>query len=210
MNSENDRAAELAERYNVSRESLARLRKYVELLLIWQQRMNLIGPATIDSIWERHIHDSLQLLPLLPKGTIAIAELGSGAGIPGLVVAIAANLEAHLYDSNSKKSAFLREAIRTTGANAKVHNIRLEALKTEAHLPAVQCVLARALAPLPLLLDNAEPFLRTGATGLFHNGQDVELELTEATKYWRLQLSKHQSAVDSRGVILDVKEAARV
>ena len=210
MNSENDRAAELAERYNVSRESLARLRKYVELLLIWQQRMNLIGPATIDSIWERHIHDSLQLLPLLPKGTIAIAELGSGAGIPGLVVAIAANLEAHLYDSNSKKSAFLREAIRTTGANAKVHNIRLEALKTEAHLPAVQCVLARALAPLPLLLDYAEPFLRTGAIGLFHKGQDVELELTEATKYWRLHLSKHQSAVDSRGVILDVKEAARV
>ena len=210
MSSENDRAAELAERYNVSRESLARLRKYVELLRTWQRRINLIGPATIDTIWERHIHDSLQLLPLLPKGTTAIAELGSGAGIPGLIVAIAANLEAHLYDSNSKKSAFLREAIRMTGANATVHNIRLEALKTEAHLPAVQCVLARALAPLPLLLDYAEPFLRTGATGLFHKGQDVELELTEATKYWRLQLSKHQSAVDSRGVILDVKEAARV
>ena len=210
MSSENDRAAELAERYNVSRESLARLRKYVQLLLVWQQRINLIGPATIDTIWERHIHDSLQLLPLLPRGTTAIAELGSGAGIPGLIVAIAGNLEAHLYDSNSKKSAFLREAIRLTGAKAKVHNIRLEALKTEPHLPPVQCVLARALAPLPLLLDYAEPFLRTGANGLFHKGQDVELELTEATKYWRLQLSKHQSAVDSRGVILDVKEAARV
>ena len=210
MSSPADRAVELAERYNVSRESLERLRKYVELLLSWQRRMNLIGPATIDAVWERHIHDSLQLLPLLPKETSAIAELGSGAGIPGLIVAIARNLEAHLYESNSKKSAFLREAIRTTGAKAKVHNIRLESLKTQFHLPRVQCVLARALAPLPLLLDYAEPFLRTGATGLFHKGQDVELELTEATKYWRLRLSKHQSAVDSRGVILDVKEAARV
>lgn len=205
-----DRAGELAARYNVSRESLTRLRQYVDLLLRWQQRVNLIGPATIASVWDRHIHDSLQLLPLLPPDTTAIAELGSGAGIPGLVVAIAANLEAHLYESNAKKSAFLREAIRLTGTKASVHNIRLESLRSKSDLPKVQCVMARALAPLPLLLDHAEPFLKSGAIGLFHKGQDVDLELTEATKYWTLTVSKHQSAVDSRGVILDVKEATRV
>ncbi len=205
-----DRAEELAALYNVSRESLERVRLYVDLLLRWQQRVNLIGPTTIASIWDRHVHDSLQLLPLLPPGTTAIAELGSGAGIPGLVVTIAGNLEAHLYESNSKKSAFLREAIRLTGAKASIHNIRLESLTSETNLPKVQCVVARALAPLPLLLDYAEPFLKSGAIGLFHKGQDVDLELTEATKYWTLTVSKHQSAVDSRGVILDVKEATRV
>jgi 16S rRNA (guanine527-N7)-methyltransferase len=210
MSSDSDRAEELAQRYNVSRESLTRLRQYVDLLLNWQRRINLIGPATVDTVWDRHVHDSLQLLPLLPRGTTAIAELGSGAGIPGLVVAIAGNYEAHLYDSNTKKSAFLREAIRLTGTRAQVHNVRLESLKLAGHLPKVQCVMARALAPLPLLLDYAEPFFKSGAVALFHKGQDVDLELTEATKYWTLNLSKHQSAVDSRGVILDVKEAARV
>jgi 16S rRNA (guanine527-N7)-methyltransferase len=208
--SANGRAQVLAERYNVSRESLSRLEAYVDLLLHWQKRINLIGPATVETIWERHVHDSLQLLPLLPPSTQVIAELGSGAGIPGLITTIAGNLEAHLYDSNSKKSAFLGEAIRLTGAKATVHTLRLENLKTASRLPKVQCVLARALAPLPLLLDYAEPFLKEGAIGLFHKGQDVDLELTEATKYWRLTVSKHQSAVDSRGVILDVREATRV
>lgn len=210
MNAAADRADELAAQYNVSRESLSALRLYVDLLLTWQRRINLIGPATIESIWERHIHDSLQVLPLIPKGTTAIAELGSGAGIPGLIVAIAGRYEAHLYDSNSKKSAFLREAIRQTGIRAQVHTQRLEKIKTDPHLPKVQCVLARALAPLPLLLDYAEPFLKAGAIGLFHKGQDVDLELTEATKYWTLNVSKHPSAVDSRGVILEVREATRV
>lgn len=210
MNAAADRADELAAQYNVSRESLSALRLYVDLLLTWQRRINLIGPATIESIWERHIHDSLQVLPLIPRGTTAIAELGSGAGIPGLIVAIAGRYEAHLYDSNSKKSAFLREAIRQTGIRAQVHTLRLEDLKFDPHLPKVQCVLARALAPLPLLLDYAEPFIKAGAIGLFHKGQDVDLELTEATKYWTLNVSKHPSAVDSRGVILEVREATRV
>ena len=196
--------------YNVSRESFAKLQVYVDLLLAWQSRINLIGPSTLDSIWTRHILDSVQLLPLLPGKTPIIAELGSGAGFPGLVIALTGGLQAHLYESNGKKAAFLREAIRKTGAHAQVHNVRLETLAGATNVPLVQCVLARALAPLPLLLDYAEPFLRTGSTGLFHKGQDVDLELTEATKYWRLTFSKHQSVCDSRGVILEVKEAIRV
>lgn len=203
-------ASSIFDRFDVSRESRPRLERYVELLLSWQKRINLIGPATASVVWERHILDSLQLLPLLPKGTRAIAELGSGAGIPGLVVAIAADLEAHLYESNGKKAAFLREAARQTGTRAHVHMVRLETLRTERTLPAVDCVLARALAPLPLLLDYAEPFLAQGARGLFHKGQDIDVELTEATKYWKMKITKHASLCDSRGVILEVHEAIRV
>lgn len=203
-------AQDILERFDVSRESRSRLETYVKLLLAWQQRINLIGPATIPFVWERHIHDSLQLLPLLPRNTRIIAELGSGAGIPGLVIAMAAGLEAHLYESNGKKTAFLREAARQTQTKAHIHMQRLETLTASKDVPAVQCVVARALAPLPLLLDYAEPFLSKGAVGLFHKGQDVDTELTEATKCWKIQFSKHVSQCDPRGVILEIHEATRV
>jgi 16S rRNA (guanine527-N7)-methyltransferase len=203
-------AIELLDRYNVSRESRQKIETYVKLLLTWQQRINLIGPATVATVWDRHICDSLQLLPLMPKDIRAIAELGSGAGIPGLVLAMASGLQAHLYESNGKKAAFLREAARQTGTAATVHNVRLETLSVKTDLPKVQCVVARALAPLPLLLDYAEPFLSKGALGLFHKGQDVDAELTEATKYWRIGLTTHASQCDSRGVILEIREATRV
>lgn len=203
-------AQALLDRFNVSRESCQKIDTYVSLLLTWQQRINLIGPATVASVWDRHICDALQLLPHLPPGTRSLAELGSGAGIPGLVLAMAAGLDAHLYESNGKKAAFLREAARQTGTRAVVHNVRLESLKGGAGIPEVQCVVARALAPLPLLLDYAEPFLSRGALGLFHKGQDVDVELTQATKYWKLALAKHASHCDSRGVILEIREATRV
>lgn len=202
-------AANVLAGYNVSRESLARLERYVELLLTWQKKINLIGPSTVETVWKRHVLDAVQLLPLLPANCRTLAEHGSGAGIPGLVLTIAAGLEGHLYESNGKKVAFLREASRQLGINAHIHHVRIETLAA-THVPDVDVVVARALAPLTLLLDYAEPFLRKGAIGLFHKGQDVELELTEATKYWKLVFSKHQSACDSRGVILEVKEAKRV
>jgi len=203
-------AAAVLDRFDVSRESRQKIEIYVKLLLTWQQRINLIGPDTASQVWERHVCDSLQLLQLLPADCHSIAELGSGAGIPGLILAMAADVEAHLYESNGKKAAFLREAARQTGTRAIVHNVRLETLRGETRLPPVQCVVARALAPLPLLLDYAEPFLSRGATGLFHKGQDVDAELTEATKYWRIDVLKHASQCDSRGVILEIREATRV
>lgn len=196
--------------YDVSRESCQRLQAYVDLLLTWQKRINLIGPSTAEQVWTRHILDAVQLLPLFPPGRLALADLGSGAGIPGLVLAIAGGHEANLYESNGKKAAFLGQAIRTTGANARVHQVRLEDLPGLPGLPGIAVVTARALAPLPLLLDYAEPFLDAGAIGLFHKGQDVDNELTEATKYWKLQVKKHPSITDSRGVILEVREASRV
>ena len=196
--------------FGVSRESSERLKLYVDLLIQWQKRINLIGPSTVEHVWSRHIRDSVQLLPLLPAETRSIAELGSGAGIPGLVLAIAGNLEVHLYESNGKKAAFLREAVRRLGLKGHIHMVRLETLVTASDIPQVQCVVARALAPLNLLLQYASPFLARGAVGLFHKGQDVELELTEATKYWRLNVLRHPSLCDSRGVILEIKEATRV
>lgn len=198
------------DRLNVSRVSRPKLELYVNLLLTWQARINLIGPTTAPAVWERHMLDSLQLLPLMPEGTRVIAELGSGAGIPGLVLAIAAGYEAHLYESNGKKAAFLREAARQCGAKAQIHVMRIESLGSVANLPKPDCVVARALAPLPLLLDYAEPFLSQGAIGLFHKGQDVDAELTEATKYWKMKVSKHASLFDSRGTILEIREATRV
>ena len=196
--------------FNVSRESLEKLRVYVSLLLQWQRRINLIGPSTTETIWNRHILDAVQLLPLLSGRVRSIADLGSGAGIPGLVLSLAGNLEAHLFESNGKKAAFLREAIRQTGAEAHVHQVRLESLLKATGVPHVDAVLARALAPLTQSLEYAQPFISKGARAYFHKGQDIEAELTEATKYWRLSYTRHPSHTDSRGVILEVLEAVRV
>lgn len=197
-------------RFNVSRESLARLERYVALLLQWQRRINLIGPSTVDQVWQRHILDALQLVPLLPPGTKTIADLGSGAGIPGLVLAIATGVEVHLYESNGKKAAFLREAARRCEAKAVIHQVRIETIGADPNHAKADVVTARALAPLSRLLDQAEPFLRDGALGLFHKGQDVDAELTEASKSWRIIAERHPSLTDSKAVILAVKEASRV
>ena len=197
--------------WNVSRESFAQIETYVELLLTWQSKINLIGASTVENVWRRHVLDALQLLPLMHSKTEAVADLGSGAGIPGLILALGGNLRADLYESNGKKVAFLREAIRQTKANAQVHQIRLETL--EDHLPEriPDYVTARALAPLELLLFCAEPLLKRGANGLFHKGQDVDSELIEATKFWKIgAIIRHASMTDSDGTILEVKEIARV
>jgi 16S rRNA (guanine527-N7)-methyltransferase len=198
-------------RLNVSRESFAQIETYVELLLTWQSKINLIGQSTVENIWRRHVLDALQLLPLMHSKTETVADLGSGAGIPGLILALGGNLRAELYESNGKKVAFLREAIRQTKVNAVVHQVRLETL--ERHLPAriPQYVTARALAPLEKLLFWAEPLLKQGAIGLFHKGQDVDSEVNEATKFWKMgAIIRHASMTDSDGTILEVKEITRV
>jgi len=200
----------ILDRFGVSRESAERLDLYVSLLLAWQARINLIGPSTSDDIWTRHVGDALQLLPLLPDNLERLADLGSGAGIPGLILAIIRPIEAHLFECNLKKGAFLREAARQTAARAHIHSARIEQAAPEAQRLKVGAVTARALAPLPKLLDYAQPFLENGAIGYFHKGQDVDAELTNATKSWKLQIEKHPSMTDSRGLILVVKEAHRV
>jgi 16S rRNA (guanine527-N7)-methyltransferase len=198
------------EALGVSRESWERVEKFVDLLLQWQQRINLISPASIPVIWERHVLDSLQLLPLLQPFAKVVADLGSGSGFPALPLAIASGLEFHLYESNNKKAAFLREAMRITGCRGQVHGERLTGTAPLHGMPAVDVVTARALAPLHELLELAQPLMKNGAKALFLKGQDVDHELTEAEKYWRIQYTKHASSTDSLGIILAVQEVSRV
>jgi 16S rRNA (guanine527-N7)-methyltransferase len=191
----------------VSRETLDRLDRFVAVLLTWQQRVNLIAPSTVSEIWTRHIADSLQLIALAPQARIWV-DLGSGGGFPGLVVACAladrAGAQVHLVEANAKKAAFLREAARLTGAPALVHGERIEAFLRKAPA-AAQVVTARALAPLAELLAYACPLLKSGACGLFPKGQDVESELTEAAKYWKIQASLAVSRTDPKARIVVVR-----
>jgi 16S rRNA (guanine527-N7)-methyltransferase len=194
------------EQLGVSRESWTRMEQFVDLLLRWQQRINLISPASIPHIWERHVVDSLQLLPLLPPNTRVVADLGSGSGFPALPLAIASGLMFHLYESNNKKAAFLREAMRVTGCKGEIHAERLIGKTSISGMPKADVVTARALAPLAELINLAQPFLKNGAQALFLKGQDVEEELTKAEKYWKIQYTKHASLTDSRAIILVVQE----
>ena len=197
-------------RFNVSRESLDRLQIYVRLLLDWQKHINLIAPSTIGDVWQRHVIDSLQLLPLIPPNVKAIADLGSGAGLPALILAATQSAIVHMYEANSKKAAFLSEALRQMKCAGVVHRERLEPRKAPLKMPVVQVVTARAFAPLPLLLDLAAPFLQSGAIGLFHKGQDIDTELTEAAKHWQITLESIPSVTDPYAVILTVKEITHV
>jgi 16S rRNA (guanine527-N7)-methyltransferase len=191
----------------VSRETSARLDRFVETLLDWQQRMNLIAPSTIPIVWTRHIADSLQLLALAPEARVW-ADFGAGAGFPGLVIACAladtSGAEVHLIESNGKKASFLREAVRVTDAPAQIHAVRVLDFVENAPAP-IDVVTARALAPLPELLPMAYPLLKRGSLGVFPKGQDVGLELTEAAKYWNIRFDLSQSLTDARGRIVVVR-----
>jgi 16S rRNA (guanine527-N7)-methyltransferase len=172
----------------VSRETVERLDRFVDLLATWQKTTNLISPATLPEIWTRHVADSLQLFALAPEAKLWI-DLGSGGGFPGIPLAcLLADIDSghmHLVESNQKKAAFLRQAARTLSVPATVHAQRIEDFteRFEGHADAVT---ARALAPLKKLLSDAYPLLKTGTKLLFPKGQDVGAELTEASKYWTI------------------------
>jgi 16S rRNA (guanine527-N7)-methyltransferase len=190
----------------VSRETLDRLDRFVETVLAWQQRINLIAPSTEPKLWTRHIADSLQLLALAPQAKTWV-DLGSGGGFPGLVIACALadkpGARVHLVESSTKKAAFLREAARATGAPAQIHAVRVEDF-VENLAMAVDVVTARALAPLVRLLAATYPLLKTGTLGLFPKGQDVDAELTEAAKCWSIQSSLAPSLTDPKAKIVRV------
>ena len=195
----------------VSRETLQRLDVFVETLLTWTAHTNLIGTSTIPHLWTRHIADSLQLLDLAWNARVWV-DLGSGAGFPGLVIACALadtpGAEIHLVESIGKKVAFLREAVHTTGVPAVVHHERIEKFVDGFHRKP-DVVTARALAPLKSLLDQSFSLLKTGAMGLFPKGQDVDAELTEATKYWNIKVNLVPSRTDSKGRVVVVHTLER-
>jgi 16S rRNA (guanine527-N7)-methyltransferase len=195
----------------VSRETEARLDRYVALLEEWQAKTNLVSPSTLPNLWTRHIADSLQLLALARSAKIW-ADLGSGGGFPGLVLACAmaevSGAMVHLVERNAKKAAFLREALRVTGSPGTVHLADIED-NVDSIVGRVDCVTARAVAPLHQLLGFAEPLVRQGAKALFPKGQDVEAELTEATKYWIIGPHLHSSRTGGHGWIVELDEIER-
>ena len=203
-----DRARALA-LVPVSRETLARLDRFVALLLDWHARMNLIAASTVPTLWTRHIADSLQLIAIAPQAR-KWADLGSGGGFPGVPIACALaeqnSAEVHLIESNKKKAAFLREAIRVTGAPVIVHAERVAEF-AGGFRGELDAVTARALAPLPELLSIAYPLLKRGAQALFPKGQDVEAELTQATKCWSIQASLVPSRTDPKSRVVVIREA---
>ncbi|HXL67522.1 MAG TPA: 16S rRNA (guanine(527)-N(7))-methyltransferase RsmG [Xanthobacteraceae bacterium] len=194
----------------VSRETLERLDAFAPLFLKWQRAVQLVAPSTLPNLWTRHIADSLQLLDLAYDAK-TWADLGTGGGFPGLVLAIARAKEPgwlmHLIESDTRKAAFLREAARVTGAAAKVHHERIES--AAKRLGKIDVVTARALAPLPRLIDLAAPLLGQGAKGIFLKTQHVGEELTETTKSWTLNSTIVPSLTDSRGRIVVIESVSR-
>jgi len=195
----------------VSHETAARLDVFVELLLRWQRIKNLVAPSTLDQIWTRHVADSAQLAPFLPSAA-TVVDLGSGAGFPGLVLAIVAGgrpgFHMHLVESNGRKASFLREAARAAGVAVSVHAIRIEAFTAQWSGKA-DFVTARALAPLEDLLDLGEILFQSGARGLFLKGKGSADELSEARRSWNIDAHLFPSVTDSTGQIILIDSATR-
>ena len=188
-------------------EQIADLEQFRALLADWNEKMNLVGPATLDIFWNRHAWDSAQLLRLAPEALVW-ADLGAGAGLPGLVLAILGKgrpgFHIHLVESMAKRCRFLSEVVAALDLPATVHNDRAENLQL-----AVDIVTARACAPLARLLGYAQPYLRSGALGLFLKGQDVAAELEEAAKSWEFEADTVPSLSDPRGQIVRVRRLGR-
>lgn len=190
----------------VSRETLDRLIRYHDLLLRWNQRINLIGASTASDAWRRHFLDSAQLVAHIPSGAQTAIDYGSGAGFPGLVIAAMTDLDVHLVESDQRKCAFLREAARVMGIDVTVHARRIEA----AALPKADLVMSRALAPLKILIDYAEKHLKFGGIGLFLKGNRIHTELTESEKLWHIQYQLIPSLTDPTGYLLKLEDMRRV
>src|ERR1700761_4641584 len=194
----------------VSRETEARLDRFIGLLQTWQAKTNLVSPSTLPMLWSRHISDSLQLLDLAPAAKTWV-DFGSGGGFPGLVLACALadtpGATVHLIERNGKKAGFLREALRVTGAAAVIHLADIKDTVDRISGP-IDCITARAVAPLHQLMNFAEPLVKKGAKALFLKGQDVEVELTEATKYWNIEPKLHASRTGGHGWVVEIDEIA--
>jgi 16S rRNA (guanine527-N7)-methyltransferase len=182
------------------------LRQFAGLVEKWSPKINLVSKGDLPLIWERHVCDSLSLVPHIPAGVTRAIDLGSGAGFPGMVLAIATGIEFTLIESDTRKAAFLMEAARATGAPVKVLNTRIELAKTE---PAL-LVTARALAPLDKLLGLALPHLAENGTCLFPKGRTAEDELTAAKGLWHMTVERILSPLDRQASILKVNDLRHV
>ena len=188
---------------NVSQETLARLKAYADMLADWNARHNLVAKSTLPDLWQRHMWDSAQLATLIPAEAKTLADLGSGAGFPGLVLAaMRPDLAVTLHEATTKKCAFLQAAAERMALPVAIENARMEDLPKKPF----DVVTARACAPLPVLLDYAHRFTGPNSVCLFLKGQNVGSELTEAHKYWNMKASQVPSQTDPSGAIITVRE----
>ncbi|HZP09756.1 16S rRNA (guanine(527)-N(7))-methyltransferase RsmG [Methyloceanibacter sp.] len=198
---------EFAEAFKVPRETIHRLTRYAELLALWQKRINLVAPSTLDELWSRHFADSAQLLSLAPDARLWL-DLGSGAGFPGLVIGIVQagtpHFRMHLVESNHKKCAFLAEVARATEAPVDIHPMRIEDLAESAQSLTPDVVSARALAPLPRLFELAAPFFGERTRGLFPKGREAEAEVDAAREGWTFSSRLHPSLTSRDSKIVEV------
>jgi 16S rRNA (guanine527-N7)-methyltransferase len=189
----------------VSRETLERLTVYLDLLRRWQPAINLVGPATLADPWRRHLLDSAQLAAHVPAAAASLVDLGSGAGFPGMVLALLGVRDVHLIEADRRKAQFLREVARATGAPAMIHAERIERMQG---WPA-DVVTARALAPLPRLLELAGRFLVSDSVCLFLKGRSVERELTDARLNWHMVAETSPSLSEPAGRVLKLRGIRR-
>ena len=195
---------EFARALDVSRETMARLKLYVSLLAEWNTRHNLVAARSLEDAWRRHVLDSAQLLRLIPEGAATLVDLGSGAGFPGMVLALMnPAIKVTLVEATAKKTRFLSEVARRTGTDVDIRTVRIEDCKPER----LDVITARACAPLGRLLFYAQRFVGSGSVCLFLKGQNVGSELTATPDSWRMELKHHKSLSDPSGTILEVRLA---
>lgn len=201
----------LPEGFNVSRETMERLSHYVALMQKWNQAINLVSKSTIPQIWQRHIADSLQLTGYLQSDQSVWADLGSGGGLPGLVIAIVAkeshpNLRFHLVEIDQRKSVFLRQVAHDLNLNVHVHTSKIE---ETAPLQA-DVLSARALAPLSILCAFAQRHLGLGGICIFPKGAQSDSEITEARKFWSFSLEQATSKTEPQAKLLILRAIEHV
>jgi len=191
----------IGELLNVSRETIDKFQAYLTLLEKWQRRINLVANSTLADAWQRHILDSGQLVDYYPPQTRHILDVGSGAGFPGLVLSIMGGVTVDLVESDQRKAVFLSTVIRELGLPAKVHNQRIE------NMPKLypDVITARALAPVPKLLNLIETQLSSSCVCLFLKGASVEDELTNLQSYSTINATTHPSLSGPTGVVLELK-----
>lgn len=197
-----------AKSFDVPRETVEKLEAYEALLKQWQKAVNLVSPATLSDIWHRHFADSAQLAAPAgaPKSWV---DLGSGAGFPGLVIAILFanhdNCIVHLVESNGRKCAFLAEVARQTGVRVHVHQKRIEAVAQDGAVGVADIVSSRALAPFDRLFGLAHRFFGSNTIGLFLKGREARQEIDGADPHWRFSHKIMPSLTSADGKIIEIR-----
>jgi 16S rRNA (guanine527-N7)-methyltransferase len=202
-------AEDFARQFSVSRETISRFKTYERLLKQWQKTINLVGAGTLEQTWSRHFADSAQLLDLAPLSVNRWVDLGSGAGFPGLVLAIllAEREGAHvaLVESDTRKAAFLGEVARQTGVPVDIYPERIEKAATQYMVGQVDAITARGLAPMPRLLQLVAPYFSASTVGPFLKGREAKAELDAAKQEWELLTEQCPSQTDKEGQIILVR-----